>query len=307
MLSEAVRNIIGRFSHHPSAQALAELVFAEPDTEVDSEVTVRKVEPAARVVWPAARIELVHQLWGSGFVFPGGEIETLRLARPLGASAATSLLIVGVGSGGPAGSVATNMGTWVTGMESDPSLLASACKLFTKNALGKKVSIKAWNPAQPDFVARSHHHCLALEALARARPEPILDGLARVLKPGGQLVLTELTAAAPLDRLDPTVIRWSALEARDPADVPLGISVTRMLGRVGLDVRVSEDISTRHMEQAMLGWRVMLRELRDHKPSRQEAIQMVSEAELWLLRRRLIRNGKLRMMRWHAMSRVPIS
>ncbi len=100
MLSEAVRNIIGRFSHHPSAQALAELVFAEPDTEVDPEVTVRKVRATARVVWPPARIDLVHQLWGSGFVFPGGEIETLRLARPLGTSAATSLLIVGVGSGG---------------------------------------------------------------------------------------------------------------------------------------------------------------------------------------------------------------
>ncbi len=57
----------------------------------------------------------------------------------------------------------------------------------------------------------------------------------------------------------------------------------------------------------MLGWRVMLRELRDRKPTRQEAIQMVSEAELWLLRRRLIRNGKLRMMRWHAMSRVPVT
>ena len=307
MLSDTVRNIIGRFSRHPSAQVLRELVFAEPDPEVNSEATVRKVEPTAQVVWPPARLALADQLWGPGFVFPGGEIETLRLARPLGASAATSLLIVGVGSGGPASSVARNMGTWVTGMESDPSLLAAACKLFTKNSLGKKVSIKVWNPANPDFVARSHHHCLALEALAGARPEPILDGLARVLKPGGQLVLTELTAAAPLDRLDPTVIRWSALEKRDPADVPVGIAVTRMLGRVGMDVRISEDISTRHMEQAMLGWRVMLRELRDRKPTRQEAVQMVSEAELWLLRRRLIRNGKLRMMRWHAMSPVATS
>jgi SAM-dependent methyltransferase len=307
MLSDTVRNIIGRFSHHPSAQVLRELVSAEPDPEVNSEATVRKVEPTAQVVWPPARLALADQLWGSGFVFPGGEIETLRLARPLGASAATSLLIVGVGSGGPASSVARNMGTWVTGMESDPSLLAAACKLFTKNSLGKKVSIKVWNPANPDFVARSHHHCLALEALAGARPEPILDGLARVLKPGGQLVLTELTAAAPLDQLDPTVIRWSALEKRDPADVPVGIAVTRMLGRVGMDVRISEDISTRHMEQAMLGWRVMLRELRDRKPTRQEAVQMVAEAELWLLRRRLIRNGKLRMMRWHAMSPVATS
>jgi SAM-dependent methyltransferase len=307
MLSDTVRNIIGRFSRHPSAQVLRELVFAEPDPEVDPEATVRKVGPTAQVVWPPARLALADQLWGSGFVFPGGEIETLRLARPLGASAATNLLIVGVGSGGPASSVARNMGTWVTGMESDPSLFAAACKLFTKNSLGKKVSIKVWNPANPDFVARSHHHCLALEALAGARPEPILDGLARVLKPGGQLVLTELTTAAPLDQLDPTVIRWSALEKRDPADVPVGIAVTRMLGRVGMDVRISEDISTRHMEQAMLGWRVMLRELRDRKPTRQEAVQMVSEAELWLLRRRLIRNGKLRMMRWHAMSRVAIS
>ena len=307
MLSDTVRNIIGRFSRHPSAQVLRELVFAEPDPAVNSEATARKVEPTGQVVWPPARLALADQLWGPGFVFPGGEIETLRLARPLGASAATSLLIVGVGSGGPASSVARNMGTWVTGMESDPSLLAAACKLFTKNSLGKKVSIKIWNPANPDFVARSHHHCLALEALAGARPEPILDGLARVLKPGGQLVLTELTAAAPLDQLDPTVIRWSALEKRDPADVPVGIAVTRMLGRVGMDVRISEDISTRHMEQAMLGWRVMLRELRDRKPTRQEAVQMVSEAELWLLRRRLIRNGKLRMMRWHAMSRVAIS
>ncbi len=307
MLSDTVRNIMGRFSHHPSVQALGGLDFTEPDTEADSEVAVSKVEPTARVVWPPARLALAHQLWGSGFVFPGGEIETLRLARPLGASEATSLLIVGVGSGGPASSVASNMGTWVTGMESDPSLLASACKLFTKTALGKKVTIKAWNPTNPDFVARSHHHCLALEALAGARPEPILNGLAQVLKPGGQLVLTELTATAPLDRLDPTVIRWSALEARDPADMPVDISITRMLGRVGLDVRVAEDISTRHMEQAMLGWRVMLRELRNRRPTRQEAIQMISEAELWLLRRRLIRNGKLRMMRWHAMSRVPIS
>ena len=119
MLSETVRNIMGRFSHHPSVQTLEGLDFAEPDTdtEADSEVAVGKVEPAARVVWSPARLALVHQLWGSGFVFPGGEIETLRLARPLGASEATSLLIVGVGSGGPASSVASNMGTWVTGME----------------------------------------------------------------------------------------------------------------------------------------------------------------------------------------------
>ncbi len=84
------------------------------------------------------------------------------------------------------------------------------------------------------------------------------------------------------------------------------VAVTRMMGRVGIDVRIAEDISQRHVEHAVLGWRVMLRELDDLKPSRQQAVQLVSEAELWLLRRRLIREGRLVMMRWHAIKRTPI-
>jgi hypothetical protein len=64
-------------------------------------------------------------------------------------------------------------------------------------------------------------------------------------------------------------------------------------------------MSQRHLEHAMLGWRVVLRDL-DRKPSRQEAVQLVREAELWLLRRRLIREGQLLMMRWHAISHAPI-
>jgi hypothetical protein len=60
------------------------------------------------------------------------------------------------------------------------------------------------------------------------------------------------------------------------------------------------------MENAMLGWRVLLRDLHDNKPTRHQAVQLIAEAELWLLRRRLIRSGQLRMMRWHAISRVPI-
>jgi SAM-dependent methyltransferase len=303
MLPAAVRNLMGRFLHHPSDHPLVEaLVLAE----ADSEPLATDVEPVAGTAWPPARLALVHQLWGVGYIFPGGEIETLRLARPLGASEATSLLIVGAGSGGPAVSVGRNMGTWVTGMENDPSLLAAATELVRRSQLGKKIAIKAWDPENPAFVVRSHHHCLALEPLLGAQPEPILDGLARALRPGGQLVLTELASAAALDPNDPTVHRWSALEKRNPADVPIGISLTRMLGRVGLDVRISEDISKRYMDQALLGWRVMLRDLRDRKPTRQQAVQLIAEAELWLLRRRLIRDGRLRLMRWHALSRVPV-
>ena len=52
-------------------------------------------------VWPSARIGVAEALWGEGFLFPGGGAEVLRLAKPLGLSAASSLLLIGAGSGGP--------------------------------------------------------------------------------------------------------------------------------------------------------------------------------------------------------------
>jgi SAM-dependent methyltransferase len=303
MLASAVRSLFRRSSPRSSVAALQTLVprMAQPEPPVEPPVEAPKGETRVPTAWPAGRLALVHELWGAGFIFPGGEIETLRLTRPLGISNAASLLMIGVGSGGPALSVTRNLGAWVTGMDTDPSLVAAAVMLVKRAQLDKKVTIKAWDPENPAFVARSHHHCLALEPFHGAHPEPIIASLAQALRPGGQMVITELTAPVPLDTTDPTVRRWGELEKRKPANVLAATAITRMLGRVGLDVRISEDMSERHLEHAMLGWRVMLRDL-GRKPSRQEAVPMVAEAELWLLRRRLIREGRLQMMRWHAIS-----
>lgn len=299
MFASAMRSWLQRSSHPVKAKPVP-----APDAAVQPSPHAAPPEPQIRSLWPPARLALVHQLWGDGFNFPGGEIDTLRLARPLGISAASSLLIVGVGSGGPAITITRNLGAWVTGMDNDPSLLAAARVLVSQAQLGKKISIKPWDPDEPAFAAKGHHHCLALEPFHNAQPEPILDSLAQGLKPGGQIVITSLAAPDPLDPADPTVRRWAELERRDPANLPAPVAVTRMLGRMGLDVRVVEDMSRSHLEHALLGWRVMLRDL-DHKPTRREAVPLIAEAELWLLRRRLIRDGRLRMMRWHAISRLP--
>lgn len=294
MLSSIVRDLFRGSLPSPTQQVLASLTPAAGDP--------LSIAAPVQMPWPAVRLALTNQLWGAGFIFPGGETETLRLVRPLGVSTAAGLLIVGVGSGGPASTVTRNFGAWVTAMDNDPSLLAAARGLISRAQLTKKVSIQAWQPDNPDFDGKTYHHCLALEPFHGAQPEPILDGLARALKPSGHIVITELAAEHPLDRADPMVRRWGELEHRDPSHLLAPIAVSRMLGRVGMDVRIAEDISRRHLEQAVAGWRALLPGL-DRKPDRQEAVHLVREAELWLLRRRLIKSGRLRMMRWHAIRR----
>lgn len=126
--------------------------------------------------------------------------------------------------------------------------------------------------------------------------------MAHSLKAGGQLVMTELCADAPLPADDPKVARWAQLEHRALSTLHPAKAISRMLARVGFDVRVSEDVSARHIENALIGWRVAVRELHRIKPSPAMTARFVAEAEIWLLRVKLLHENRLCMMRWHAIS-----
>jgi hypothetical protein len=254
-------------------------------------------------VWSPARIEVAAQLWGEGFVLPGGEEETLRLAAPLCLSAASSLLLLGCGPGGPARSVATRFGVWVSGFEADARLAAAGAMLCARAGLGRRAQVETWDPTHPRFAHRYYHHALLLDAIRASAPEAVLGALVLSLRPGGQVTLAQTVVEAPLDPADPNVARWAELECRS-RDLPTEAAISRILARLGLDIRVVEDISQRHLMQVVHGWRMAVRSMRTDKPSAARAALLVREAELWLLRSRLIRAGQLRLVRWHAISRL---
>ena len=265
---------------------------------------IRSPEPSETMLddcaWPAERQEVVDALWGEGFQFPGGEAETLRLVKPLGLSAATSLLLVGAGSGGPPCSIATDLGVWVTGYESDDDLLNAATDRSLRAGLSRRAQIAAWDPESPAFERGYFHHGLALEPLRDALVEPALTAVAQALKPGGHLVMLQTVADTPLNPEDPLVAAWQRLDGRRLDRLPAEITITRALGRLGFDVRIVEDLSRRHMQQSVTGWREAVRGMEQARPNHREAAQLIREAELWLLRIRLFRSHALRLVRWHA-------
>jgi cyclopropane fatty-acyl-phospholipid synthase-like methyltransferase len=128
----------------------------------------------------------------------------------------------------------------------------------------------------------------------------LLESLAGALRPNGQIVLTELVCdVAPSDR-DREFAAWCRLENRLP-ELPQTSHVTDALQRLRFDVRVVEDMSDRHIAQTLGGWREAVRSMAaGPRPAAQTAAAFVTEAELWLLRIRLMRRLGVRLMRWHA-------
>jgi cyclopropane fatty-acyl-phospholipid synthase-like methyltransferase len=253
-------------------------------------------------IWPSARIGVVEALWGEGFLFPGGREETLRLATPLGLSAASSLLLLGAGSGGPGRSITTELGSWVSGYEANANLAALANERTQRAGLGRRAEVEIWNPSEPKFPQHYYHHAIAIEPLHGAPSEPTLGAVSLALKQGGQFVLMEIVADRPLDPDDAMVATWTRLDHR-PADVPSELAITKTLGHLGFDVRIAEDTSTRDMRYAIRGWREAVRAMQGARPTLHQTALIVREAELWLARVRLMRAGKLRLVRWHAIGR----
>jgi SAM-dependent methyltransferase len=259
-----------------------------------------KPSPVPALAWPESRVALAGLLWGEGFVQPGGAEEVLRLARPLGLSEARTLLLIGAGAGGPVRCLAGGLGTWVSGFESDKGLAEIAARRCAEAGLGKRATVQPWSPEEPRFPERSFHHALALEPLRHAVPDNVLPAMIKALRPGGQIVMTEVLAGPTLagSRLDP----WLRAEGRTRPP-PLERPFVRALETLGQDVRVTEDMTPRHLEMVLRDWRAFVRQLSIEKPDCAAAALIVREAETWLLRARLLRQGAIRLVRLHSISR----
>jgi SAM-dependent methyltransferase len=257
--------------------------------------------PSAADRLAAARAAIPDRLWGEGQGLPGGRAEVLRLAALLPLSPATTLLLLGraAGAGGAAASIAEARGTWIAAQEDDPDRAARAAERL--RPLRGRAALSAWVPAAPAFRPRYHNHALALEPLAcGAAPEPLARALAGALKPGGQLVLLDLVHGAGPPSPE-TSLRWLHGESRASPPPPQA-AVERALAAAGFALHVVEDLGPRHSAAVVAGWAAHLRGLaagaRPKDPAAVAALLL--EAERWMLRVALLRQGRLRLLRWHA-------
>ena len=106
--------------------------------------------PAAGNLAPGAHSR-AEELWGEGFLAPGGREEILRLAVPLGLSASSSVLLLGAAAGGPPRTLATDLNVWVTCLEQDPVLRELAARRIQRAGapIAKRATVGEWIPSPP--------------------------------------------------------------------------------------------------------------------------------------------------------------
>src|SRR5690349_23629803 len=148
MLLDSVRHLLGLLAGTADEEKGAP--EPQPLTLLSAEIALPEDDDP---VWPRARIAVAEALWGEGFLLPGGGEEVVRLAKPLGLSTASSLLLIGAGTGGPPRHIAAELGVWVTGYEANPRLVALANERSQRAGLGRRAQVESWDPQRPYF----HH------------------------------------------------------------------------------------------------------------------------------------------------------
>jgi hypothetical protein len=161
--------------------------------------------------------------------------------------------------------------------------------------------VQPWDPAAPAFRPRFHNHALSIEALrSGADPAALIRAIADGLKPEGQLVLLETVAEPPPANLATVFRRWQALDGR-AGPPPRRNTVERALQSAGFTIHVAEDGGARTSAIATERWSRLIGSLKgdDRLADRAAAATLVTEAEAWLIRHRLLAAGLVTLCRWH--------
>lgn len=302
----ALRDRLGRLAHrglHRLLRAASDRLPGReergvvPDLAALPEASAPPPDPAVSLV--LSRLAWAERLWEPGCLIPGGTAEIERLCGLLPLSPATTLLLAGRDAGGAAGAVIRRRGAWVVAHQHDPILAEEMAHRL--RSFGRRAAVLPWQPAAPRFRAGYHHHALALEPLAAGGSIDLLaPALAAALKPTAQLVILDVVrgdgpaACAGLDR-------WLVLEGR-AGPPPEARAVESALQAAGFQVHVAEDAAPRQCAAVLDGWVRLIDELRADGagPLRRAAAGLIEEAELWLLRHRLLGTGAIGLRRWHA-------
>lgn len=251
---------------------------------------------APKFDWETARIALVQEVWGPGFVGPGGEEAILNLVKPLGLDPAMALLELGARLGGAARIMADHFGVWVTGFEADNRLVEAGMELSTMAGLTKKAPIKSFDPEHFEIQPKSFDCVFSRDFFFTIEDKDrLLKMIEFALKDRGQLLFTDFVTAEP-GRSTPALKEWIAAEPETPHLWAVE-DYTKALAALKFDVRITEDITEDLCKQVTSRWAGYMAGVDQAALDSEATSALVNEVKFWTRRVKVMEAGDLRAFR----------
>lgn len=144
------------------------------------------------VLYDEGSITFLEELWGEGFLSPGGPEEVARVLEGIGL-AGKSVLDIGCGAGGITVALAADYGAArVAGIDVEAPVCEAARRRADKRGVAGRVDIIQVEPGPFPFAAASFDIAFSKDSIIHIPDKAFLAGEAfRVLKPGGWLAASD--------------------------------------------------------------------------------------------------------------------
>lgn len=214
----------------------------------------------------------LEQVWGPGFMSPGGPAEVGRI---LGGADLTGLTVldVGCGLGGPGMSLVVNHGaSRVVGADVQPSLLELARERALTAGLTARLSYAALEPGEPlPFDDDTFDVVFSKDALIHVADKAMMcSEMLRVARPGGRLLVSDWLRGDGAE-LDQAVETFVAAAGHDFTMISL-TQFERLLREAGFTSIETEDRRDWYLDEARVE--------REHLPAQEREFWEVLVATL---------------------------
>lgn len=246
-------------------------------------------------IWTRERVAAVQLVCGEGSSTPGGERIAKQAIKPLGLNETMSVLVYGCQLGQFARTTARETGAWVDGIETEPLLAEEAARLSLVQNLSKKAAIRHAGLDDTAIKEGSRDAVIAVEALHR-QPDLAaqLQGIVRVLKPTGQMLLIDFVSRA--EHSTPALDMWRAYEPAPPTVCDID-ELRKALKKFRLKLRVTTDITDEYVNALTHGLQGMAKQLIKHPPESAMHLALLREVHYWGRRLAVLQSGDLGVVR----------
>lgn len=256
------------------------------------------------LVWDDKRLKTTQLIWGDGYCGPGGSEYVKSMSKLLGMSSKMSVAVIGAGLGGPSRVLAEEFGAWITGYEQSEKLAKEGMEISVKAGLEAKAPIKHYDPTSDEPFERTFDRAYSKEAIFTVEDKPkLLKNIFTNLKDSGLFLINDYTLGNLESLTNKDVQTWLRQEPTQPYPIPSD-KMEKLLKDSGFKLRVNEDITDIYINMIAKSWAgvdKVIEQLTKQKEDQSATINgLIKEAEFWMLRSKILKEGHLRVWRFLA-------